>query len=98
MSRFLLVIVCLTLASPAAMALDPEVARPYHLRVVVRMAENRVFTPLFKDQVKRGLQASLQAALGNLGQVEVVTRVALRKELEATDPPPSSERRQSLQR
>src|SRR5262249_44146524 len=99
MSRFLLAAGIFALVpSFAAAQLDPELNKPYHLRVVLRMAENRMFTPLFKDRVRRGLQDGLQAALGNLGQVEVVTRSALVKQLKTEEAPLAPELRQSLER
>src|SRR5262245_30765643 len=98
MSRYLLVIVCLILSGASARAgLDPELDKPYQLRVVLRMGENREFTPLFQDRVKRGLQDALQAALGNLGQVEVVDRASLEKEVQAKEPP-AKDRLDSLER
>jgi hypothetical protein len=87
MSRYLMVVLGLISFVPSAWAaLDPELDKPYHLRVVLSMGENREFTPLFKDRVKRGLQDALQAALGNLGQVEVVDRGSLERELQAREP------------
>jgi hypothetical protein len=73
MWRFWLIPVCLLLLPCSAVAaLDPQTNTPYHFRVVLRMAENRVFTLLFREQTKRRLQEGLQAALGKLGQVEVM--------------------------
>src|SRR5262249_32594669 len=72
-----------------------ESAQPYHLRIVLQMTENRAFTPLFKDRVKRGLEDGLQAALGRIGQVEVVTRTTLQTDLNA--PHLDSDRRRSLE-
>jgi hypothetical protein len=56
----------------AAAGLDPEVTKPYHLRVVLGIAEHRLLTPIFQEQVQRELGDSLQAALGDLATVEVV--------------------------
>jgi hypothetical protein len=60
-------------AVPARAALDPEVGKPYHLRVALHVADHRLLRGIFKDQVQRELQDSLQAALGPLATVEVVT-------------------------
>src|SRR5690348_12326050 len=53
-------------------ALDPESTTPYKVQVVLRVAPHRLLTPIFKDQVKRDLQEGLQAALGAMGEVEVI--------------------------
>jgi hypothetical protein len=67
---------------PAARgALDPESNKPYHLQVILHMAPNRVFTPVFRDQVHRQLHDSLQAALGDLAQVEVRSDQPLPKDV-----------------
>lgn len=57
---------------PPASALDPAPRTPYQLQVVLRIAEHRLLTPVFKGQVERELHDSLQSALGDLGQVSVV--------------------------
>src|SRR5260370_38923766 len=64
-------------------ALDPETDKPYRLQVVLRIAENRLLTPVFRDRVERELRESLQAALGDLASVEVVRQHPLLKEVEA---------------
>src|SRR5262249_12060824 len=63
-------------------ALDPETDKPYHLQVVLRIAENRLLTPVFRDQVERQLGDSLQAALGDLARVEIVHEHPLLAEVE----------------
>lgn len=73
MSRLLLVLAFLlawTLPAPAQ--LDPRLSEPYQLRIVLRVARHRLLTPIFKDQLQRELHDSLQAALGPMGQVEVL--------------------------
>jgi hypothetical protein len=73
MSRFFLTAVCVAFCSaPANAALDPESDEPYHLQVVLHVAEHRLLTPVFKDQVERELRDGLQAAFGDLAKVEVV--------------------------
>src|SRR6516162_3229655 len=55
-----------------ARALDPELTTPYKVQVVLRVAPNRLLTPIFKEQLRRDLLQGLQAALGAMGQVEVI--------------------------
>lgn len=80
----LLVLLSLILfpTSLARAALDPETEKPYQLQVVLRMAENRVLTPVFRDLVRRQLGDSLQAALGDLAHVEIVSEHPLVKDIE----------------
>jgi hypothetical protein len=79
-----LLFVCFLLPLSAVRgALDPETKQPYHLQVVLRMASNRVFTPVFRDLVQRQLRDSLRAALGDLAQVDVVSGHPLLKEIES---------------
>jgi hypothetical protein len=58
--------------SSFAHALDPELTAPYKVQVVLRVAPNRLLTPIFKEQLRRDLQQGLQAALGAMGEVEVI--------------------------
>jgi hypothetical protein len=76
MSRFLLgvVLVLFSAAVAHADALSPELDKPYRLQVVLHVAGNRQLTQAFKEQVTRELRANLQAALGDLAEVEVVTK------------------------
>ncbi len=60
------------LCGRSAAALDPELAKPYKLQVVLHVAENRQLTRTFKDLLESELRDSLQAALGRLASVEVV--------------------------
>lgn len=66
-----------------ALALDAEVDKPYSLEVVLQVSEHRMLTDVFKDRLKRELRDSLQAALGDLAKVRVVTQHPLLKEVEA---------------
>jgi hypothetical protein len=59
------------LASPGAARFDPESHKPYELQVVLHMANHRLLTPVFQNQVERQLRDSLQAALGDLAHVQV---------------------------
>jgi hypothetical protein len=63
-------------------ALDPQTDKPYQLKVVLRIAENRLLTPVFRDRVERQLRDSLQNALGDLARVEIVHEHPLLKEVE----------------
>jgi hypothetical protein len=63
--------------------LDPQVDKPYHLQVVLRIARNRLLTQVFRDQVEQQLQDSLRAALGDLAEVEIVHEHPLLKTVEA---------------
>ncbi len=58
--------------SSFAHALDPELTSPYKVQVVLRVAPNRLLTPIFKEQLRRDLQRGLQGALGAMGEVEVI--------------------------
>src|SRR5713101_3176280 len=64
-------------------ALDPETDKPYELRVVLGVADQRLLTDVFKEQVERELRDGLQAALGDLATVEVVRAHPRLKEVEA---------------
>src|SRR5437660_12922780 len=48
-------------------------ARPYDYRLILRVAPHRLLTPAFRDQLRAELQDGLQAALGPLARIEVVT-------------------------
>lgn len=52
-------------------SLDPEISKPYQLQVVLGFTEHRSLTTVFQQRVERELRDGLQAALGNLAQVEV---------------------------
>jgi hypothetical protein len=56
-------------------------AEPYQVQIVLNFGDQRVFTKDFKDQVQREIGESLQAALGEIGQVQVVRNHALVKTL-----------------
>ncbi len=55
----------------ARAALDPETKKPYQLQVVLQIGSNRVFTPLFQEQLERDLANQLKAIFGDLARVEV---------------------------
>lgn len=54
-------------------------ADPYQVKVVLNFGDRRVFTEGYKKQVEREMGESLQAALGEMGQVQVVSGHALVK-------------------
>jgi tetratricopeptide (TPR) repeat protein len=55
-------------------AVDPESTKPYKVQVILRVASHPLLTktPIFKDQLRRELQEGLSAALGAMGDVEVI--------------------------
>jgi hypothetical protein len=65
---------CLCGSSSAA---DPEATTPYPVKVVLKVAENRLFTPVFRERLRSELRDSLQAALGAMGEVEVIDLVSV---------------------
>jgi hypothetical protein len=56
-------------------------AEPYQVKVVLNFGDHRVFTKDFREQVQREIHDGLQAALGDMGQVDVVNNHALVKTL-----------------
>jgi tetratricopeptide (TPR) repeat protein len=80
MARWLALIVILVATAPLGAAVDREIKTPYDLRVVLRIADHPHFTDYFRRELRRELQGQLQAALGNLGTVEVVDQAATPKE------------------
>lgn len=81
--RFLLLVSCLLLASPAHAALDPETTTPYRVQAVLHITEHRLLTGVFKDQIQRELRDGMQAALGPMGSVDVVRTHPRLKEIDA---------------
>jgi hypothetical protein len=84
--RSAIILVCLcSLFVPfslARAALDPETDKPYQLQIVLRIADNRLLTPTFRETVARQLRDSLQADLGDLALVRIVHQHRLLKEIE----------------
>ena len=73
MFRTITAVFVLILSASAVWAgIDPETTKPYQLRVVLHIAKHRLLTKVFQDRVRLELRDSLQAALGDLAQVEVV--------------------------
>jgi hypothetical protein len=82
--RLLLSACCLTLlAAPGRAALDPETNKPYHVVVVLSVAQRPQFSQVFRDQIKRQLRDFLQGALGPMGDVEVVEKHPLLNKVKA---------------
>src|SRR5216683_5218365 len=68
--------------APAFAGYDSEADKPYKVQLVLRFAEHKQLTPAFKDKVERELVNSLQGALGEMGEVEVLHEHAKLKEIE----------------
>jgi tetratricopeptide (TPR) repeat protein len=76
-------LIVLTLGTaPIRADLDPELNKPYQLCVVLRIAQHRLLTPVFCEQMQRELRDSLQAAFGGFARVEVVGQHPRLKEVE----------------
>jgi uncharacterized protein YoxC len=63
--------------------LDAQTKTPYQLHIVLQIASNRVFTPLFQEQLERDLGNRLTLHFGALARVEVVRAHPLLREIEA---------------
>ncbi len=84
-SRILCLLVGVCMLSdglPSARAdLDPEATTPYKLRIVLHFSSNSVMTDVFQKKVAQDLRDSLQADLGDLAVVEVVSDHRLLKDI-----------------
>jgi hypothetical protein len=60
------------LTAPAAPARADDSKQPYKVRIILHVADHRLLTEVFRQQVARELGDGLRAALGALGTVEVV--------------------------
>lgn len=56
---------------PAPAPLDPEPTAPYSWRVLVRFDPHPYFTPAFRQQLLKDIQAALTPPLGEVGQLTV---------------------------
>src|SRR5260370_18106854 len=72
----------LGLAGESPAQLDPQKNTPYHLQIVLRVADHPPFTPAFKEQIKRELRAGLHDAFADLARVEVIASHPHLKEIE----------------
>src|ERR1700674_5038933 len=71
-------LVGMLLAGSAFAQLDPEESKPYHLRIVVAFSKHPLLTQTFKEEVRREIRGSFEAAFGSAGLVEVIDRDQLR--------------------
>jgi len=62
----------LCLCGESSAALDPESKTPYHIRIVLQVADHRMLTAQFQKHLEGDIRDQLQLALGKLAQVEVV--------------------------
>jgi tetratricopeptide (TPR) repeat protein len=81
----------LCLCGESSAQLNPEKDTPYHLQIVLQVADHPPLTPAFKDQVKRELRASLQDAFADLARVEIVDTHPLLKEIDSKGLPAALE-------
>jgi hypothetical protein len=70
-------------AAPARADVDSELNKPYQLKVVLKVADNRALTPLFQQQLERELSDQLRLTYGPLARVEVVRVHRLLKDIRA---------------
>src|SRR5262249_9530763 len=62
---------------------DPGLNQPYHLQIILHIAENRFLTPIFQEQLELELRDHLQLTYGKLAKVEVVRNHPLLREVRA---------------
>jgi hypothetical protein len=63
--------------------LDPGLKTPYHLRIVLHVAEHRLLTPTFQERLEHELRDHLRLSYGKLAKVEVVRAHPLLKDVRA---------------
>jgi hypothetical protein len=86
----------LFLSSPAQASLDPETKKPYQLQIVLQIASNRAFTPLFQEQLQRDVQDQLKIFFGALAHIEVTRAHPLLRDIETKGLDPALESWESL--
>jgi hypothetical protein len=59
-------------ATAARAQLDPELKKPYHLQVVLHIADNRALTQFFQEELQRSVGDQLRQTFGELAKVDVV--------------------------
>jgi hypothetical protein len=72
----------LLFSSPARASLDPETTKPYQLRIVLQIASNRAFTPLFQEQLHRCVRDQLKLYFGALARIEVTRTHPVLRDIE----------------
>jgi hypothetical protein len=82
-SALALTLVFLTTSSQARADLDPETKTPYQLQVVLSVGGNRVFTPLFQEQLERDIASRLKLVFGELAKVSVTRTHPLLNDIQA---------------
>jgi hypothetical protein len=85
------------LAGPAFAQLDSEENKPYQLRVIVSFSKHPLLTPAFKDEVRREIGGSFQAAFGRAGLVEVIDKENLREVASHSSGPAAASLQQSIE-
>jgi hypothetical protein len=85
------------LAGPAFAQLDPEESKPYQLRIVVGFSKHPLLTPAFKEEVRREIRGSFDAAFGNAGLVEVIDKEQLKELATHSSPAAATSLRQSVE-
>ena len=71
------------LALPQARAsLEADTKKPYNLQIVLYVGANRVFTPLFQENLQRELANQLNMTFGDLARVEVTRSHPLLRDVE----------------
>ena len=86
----------LLLSSRAQASLDPETKKPYQLQIVLQIASNRAFTPLFQEQLQRDVQDQLKIFFGALARIEVTRSHPLLRDIETKGLEPALEGWESL--
>ena len=78
-----IVVSALMTTAPLSAALDPGTKKPYQLQIVLHVGPNRVFTPLFQEQLQRDLANQLQHLFSDLARIEVVRAHPLLADVQA---------------
>ena len=79
----LALILFLQVPSFARADFDPGLNQPYHLQIILLIADNRFLTPIFLEQMERELRDHLQLTYGKLANVEVLRSHPLLREVRA---------------
>lgn len=69
-------------APVASAALEADGKKPYQVQIVLTFGANRVFTPVFQDQLEREVAAQLKLLFGRLARIETVRTHPLLAEIE----------------